>query len=176
MGMCNSEAAILTPSTLLTLIMKKGTYSEPSSMRMNLMVFFGQESSLNWDLMPRLGCLHAILQTKNHMKTTAAHNVHHKVNHQQWGGTFAATFGELATRVSEMGKDETGLGCWSWTLCKGLNGHTICIIMAYNPHQSTRTKTETIYCQHQSYFESCGDFTCLRKAFLCDFELELWWW
>ena len=42
--------------------------------------FFGQESGLNWDLMPRLGCLDAILRTKNHMKTTAAHNVHHKVN------------------------------------------------------------------------------------------------
>ena len=39
--------------------------------------FFGQESSLNWDLMPWLGCLDA----KNHMKTTTAHNVHHKVNH-----------------------------------------------------------------------------------------------
>ena len=62
------------------------------------------------------------------MKTTAAHNVHHKVNHQQWGGTFAATFGELATRVSEMGKDETGLGRWSWMLCKGHDGHAICII------------------------------------------------
>ena len=81
MGTCNSEVAILTPSTPLTLIMKKGTYSEPSSARMNWMVFFGQESSLNWDLMPRSGCLDAILQTKNHMKTTAAHNVHHKVNH-----------------------------------------------------------------------------------------------
>ena len=119
------------------------------------------------------GC---ILQTKNHMKTTAAHNIHHKVNHQQWGGTFTATFGELATWVSEMGKDETGLGRWSWMLCKGLDGHAIHIIMAYNPKQSTCIKTETIYCQHQSYFESRGNFTCPRKAFLCDFELKLQWW
>ena len=102
MGAYDSEAAILTPSTLLTLIMKKGICSEPSSARMNWMVFFGQESSLNWDLMPQSGCLDAILQTKNHMKTTAAHNVHHKVNHRQLGGTFAATFGKLATWVSEM--------------------------------------------------------------------------
>ena len=137
--------------------------------------FFGQESSLNWDLMPWLGCLDAILQTENHMKTTAAHNVHHKVNRQQWGGTFAATFGELATWVSEMGKDETGLGRWSWMLCKGLDGHAVCIIMAYNPNP-THTKTKTIYCQHQSYFESHGNFTCLRKASLCDFELKLWQW
>ena len=126
--------------------------------------------------MPWLGCLDAILWTKNHMKITAAHNVHHKVNRQQWGGTFAATFGKLATRVSEMGKDETGLGRWSWMLCKGLNGHTVCIIMAYNPNQSTRTKTKTIYRQHQSYFESHSDFTCPRKAFLCDFELKLQQW
>ena len=104
--------------------------------------------------MPRSGCLDAILWTKNHMKTTAAHNVHHKVNRQQWGGTFAATFGKLATRVSEMGKDETGLGHWSWMLCKGLDRHTVCIITAYNPNQSTCTKTKTVYCQHQSYFES----------------------
>ena len=116
MGAYDSEVAILTPSTPLTLIMKKGIYSEPSSVRMNWMFFFGQESGLNWDLMPWSGCLDAILRTKNHMKTTAAHNVHHKVNHRQWGqwgGTFAATFGKLATRVSEMGKDETGLGRWS---------------------------------------------------------------
>ena len=39
MGVYDSEAAILTPSTLLTLIMKKGIYSEPSSTRMNWMVF-----------------------------------------------------------------------------------------------------------------------------------------
>ena len=96
--------------------------------------------------MSQMGCLDAILWTKDHMKTTAAHNVHHKVNCQQWGGTFAATFGELATQVSEMGKDETGLGCWSWMLCNGLNGQAVCIIMAYNPNQSTCTKTKTIYC------------------------------
>ena len=118
--------------------------------------FFVQESGLNWDLMPWSGCLDAILQTENHMKTTAAHNVHHKVNRQQWGGTFAATFGELATQVSEMGKDVMGLGRWSWMLCKGLNGHTTCIITAYNPNQSTRTKTKTIYCQHQSYLPEKG--------------------
>ena len=75
-----------------------------------------------------------------------------------------------------MGKDETGLGHWSWMLCKGLDGHAIHIIMAYNPNQSTHTKTKTIYCQHQSYFKSRGNFTCLRKAFLCDFELKLQWW
>ena len=175
MGTYDSEVAILTPSTPLNLIMKKGIYSEPSSVRMNWMVFFGQESGL-WDLMPWSGCLDAILWTENHMKTTAAHNVHHKVNHRQWGGTFAATFGKLATWVSEMGKDETGLGCWSWMLCKGLGGHTVCNIMAYNPNQSTHTKTKTVYCQHQSYFESRGNFTCLRKAFLRDFELELQQW
>ena len=39
MGAYDSEVAILTPSTPLTLIMKKGTCSEPSSMRMNWMVF-----------------------------------------------------------------------------------------------------------------------------------------
>ena len=39
MGACDSEVAILTPSTPLTLILKKGTYSEPSSARMNWMVF-----------------------------------------------------------------------------------------------------------------------------------------
>ena len=39
MGAYNLEAAILTPSTPLTLIMKKGVYSEPSSMRMNWKVF-----------------------------------------------------------------------------------------------------------------------------------------
>ena len=126
--------------------------------------------------MPQSGCLDAILWTKNQMKTTAAHNVHHKVNCRQWGGTFAATFGKLDTQVSEMGKDETGLGRWSWMLCKGLDGHAVCIITAYNPNQSTHTKTKTVYCQHQSYFESSGNFTCLRKAFLHDFELELWWW
>ena len=64
--------------------------------------------------MPWLGCLDAILRTKNNMNTTAAHNVHHKVNRRQWGGTFPATFGELATWVTEMGKDETRLSRWSW--------------------------------------------------------------
>ena len=54
--------------------------------------------------------------------------------------------------------------------------HAVCIITAYNPNQSTPTKIKTIYCQHQSYFESRSDFTCPRKAFLHDFELELQWW
>ena len=45
MGACDSEVAILTPSTPLTGIMKKGTYSEPSSVRMNWMVFWSRKWS-----------------------------------------------------------------------------------------------------------------------------------
>ena len=33
-----------------------------------------------------------------------------------------------------------------------------------------------LLCQHEPYFESHGDFTCSRKAFLSDFELKLQWW
>ena len=76
------------------------------------------------------------------MRTVSAHNIHHKVNQHQWGGTFTTSFGKLATHVSEVGKDEMGLGHWAWKQYKGLDGHTVWVITAYNPNKSTHMKME----------------------------------
>jgi hypothetical protein len=64
----------------------------------------------------------------------AAHNTHEgrQAGRVQEGGTGAVCFGDATGYIKKVGKDEEGLGRWSWILFGGLDGHNIRLITAYN--------------------------------------------
>ena len=81
-------------------------------------------------------------------------NCKHGLN--QRGGNCAATVGQLAHRVSEVGKDERLLGRWVWVEFKGKMGTTTRVYVAYRPgRQPAKTsKKTTVYHQHAQYIRS----------------------
>ena len=118
---------------------------------------FCQEGGLNWKLMPRSGRLEEIMKTDSAMWMVMAHNEHEELRRRQWGGTWAVTYGELATRMTEVGKDKTGLGQWVWMKFKGQYNQSLCVITAYNLNYTGRMKGNLVYSQHRWYLELQND-------------------
>jgi hypothetical protein len=65
-----------------------------------------------------------------------------------------------------VGKDEEGLGRWSWILLGGSDGHTTRLITAYNPCKSGKANSGTSYQQQRRHFIlRKQDLTCPRLLF-----------
>ena len=60
--------------------------------------------------MPPEGRLPEIFQSENKLRMVVAHNVHEDFGWKQQGGTFGLAFGQLASRVRNVGTDNSGLG------------------------------------------------------------------
>ena len=97
----------------------------------DLDAFFGAEGNLNWKHMPLDGCLPKFFRLENELQTVAAYNTHEDFGQKQQGGTFGLAFGQLASKVKNVGTDDSGLGRCSWMQLKGHDGHIVRIIMAY---------------------------------------------
>ena len=98
----------------------------------------------------------------------AAHNIHEwqQAGRVQEGGTGAVCFGDATGYIQKVGKDEEGLGRWSWILFGGSDGHTTRLIRAYNPCKSGRVNSGTSYQQQRRYFiMKKKDLTCPRMLF-----------
>jgi hypothetical protein len=98
----------------------------------------------------------------------AAHNVHEwqQAGRVQEGGTGAICFGDATGYIRKMGKDEEGLGRWSWILLGGSDGHMTRLITAYNPCKSGKTNSGTSYQQQRRHFiVRKKDLTCPRTLF-----------
>lgn len=137
---------------------------------------FCQESGLNWKKMPRSGRLEEMMRTEAVMRTIAAHNETEDIGRRQYGGTCAVAYGEFASRVTDTGKDPTGLGRWAWMRCCGRDDNAVRMVTAYNPCESGRASGRTVYNQHRRYWEQRGDSTDPNSAFLRDFEQALRAW
>ena len=80
----------------------------------------------------------------------------------QYGGTAMMTLGRLSTFVIDSGTDFTGLGRWTWILV-GSGDKRTRIVVAYQPSKPTKTsKGQTVFEQHQRYFQPRGDFRSPR--------------
>ena len=98
----------------------------------------------------------------------AAHNVHEwkQAGRVQEGGTGAICFGDATGYIRKVGKDEEGLGRWSWILLGGSDGHMTRLITAYNPCKSGKANSGTSYQQQRRYFiMKKQDLTCPRTLF-----------
>ncbi len=84
----------------------------------------------------------------------AAHNAHKDkhVGRVQEGGTGSICFGDATGYVKKVGRNEEGLGQWSWVLLGGAEGHNTRIITAYNPCKNKNVNSGTSYQQQHQYF------------------------
>ncbi len=81
----------------------------------------------------------------------AAHNVH-KGKHAgrvQEGGTGIKCFKDVTGYVKKVGRNDKGLGWWSWILLGGAEGHNTRIITAYNPCKNKNVNSGTSYQQQR---------------------------
>jgi hypothetical protein len=95
--------------------------------------------------------------------TAVLHNIHESKNmgRVQEGGTGAISFGDATGYIRKVGKDEEGLGCWSWILFGGSNDHKTRLITAYNPCKNKIVHSGTSYQQQRRYFVmKKKDLTC----------------
>ena len=74
----------------------------------------------------------------------AGYNTHEDFGQKQQGSTFSLAFGQLASKVKNVGTDDSSLGRWSWMQLKGRDGHIIRIIMAYQPCKLVDTQLGTV--------------------------------
>ena len=98
----------------------------------------------------------------------AAHNVHEwqQAGRVQEGGTGVICFGDATGYIRKVGKDEEGLGRWSWILLGGSDGHMTRLITAYNPCKSGKANSGTSYQQQRRHFIlQKQDLTCPRTLF-----------
>ena len=139
--------------------------------------FAGNESKINWSLMPRSGSLSEIFRSENALRTIAAFNTHENFSRRQYGGTFQLTFGALAARVVDTGVDERNLGRFAWTKFQGRNGHIARIVSVYVPCRTSRSSGDlTVMNQHRRYFEAKGRLDCPRTILLEDIRSSLQSW
>ena len=84
----------------------------------------------------------------------AVHNVHkwQQAGRVQEGRTGAICFGDATGYIQKVGKDEEGLGRWSWILLRGSEGHMTRLITAYNLCKSGKANSTTSYQQQRRHF------------------------
>jgi hypothetical protein len=87
-------------------------------------------------------------------RAVAAHNVHEGKHAErvQEGGTGIICFGDATGYVKKVGRNDEGLGRWSWILLGGAEGHNMRIITAYNPCKNKNVNSGTSYQQQRQYF------------------------
>ncbi len=90
----------------------------------------------------------------------------------QYGGTALFSLNKASHRVISKGQDESQLGRWVWTRCRGRNNHTLRIITGYRPNPPSGGPF-TVYSQHRLYFNSILDHICPRTAFVQDLCKEI---
>jgi hypothetical protein len=108
--------------------------------------FFGAKANINWKKMSDEGQLPELFCSENAIHTMVSFNQLENWGHQQQGGTFGLVFGQLASKVQEVGSND--LGHWSWMLLKGQAGHKVWIVMAYQLVVQKATMIGSIYQQH----------------------------
>jgi hypothetical protein len=91
------------------------------------------------------------------------HNIHESkhAGRVQEGGTGAISVGDATGYIRKVGKDEEGLGRWSWILFGGSNDHKTRLITAYNPCKNKIVHSRMSYQQQWRYFVTKKkDLTC----------------
>ncbi len=109
------------------------------------------------------GKLPELFHSENAICTVASYNTFKNWGRKQQGGTFGLAFGQLASKVHDVGSDN--LGRWSWMLFQGRDGHKVWVVVAYQPCSSKDTQIGTVYQQHkwQQRADGCPDINPCTK-------------
>ena len=97
---------------------------------------------------------------------------------QLFGGVAMLSINDAVSKVMRGGKrDPTGLGRWIDTPYRGRNGMVMRVVCAYRPCvPSGDRSSQSVYAQHQQYFDGKRDDVCPRKAFIRDLGKEITKW
>jgi len=117
-------------------------------------IFVFAETNFNWYLLKGSASFYS--RTKfywQRFKAVTTHNVHAKHGVNQRGGTCSATVGQIAHRISRVGKDKTGLSRWVWVEFKSRENHITRVYTAYCPEKKPpkTSKKTTVYHQQAQY-------------------------
>ena len=127
--------------------------------------------------MPRSGQLPELFRTENALRTVASYNTHENDSRRQYGGTFQLAFGDLASRVSEIGIDERGLGRYAWMKFEGRQGHVARILSVYVPCCTSRGSGDlTVMSQQRRQLEHMRIEGCPRNVLLENVHAKLLEW
>ena len=74
----------------------------------------GCESQCNWTKVPRHRQFSDLISPGYTKRGITAHNTHENFHQDQVGGTAVMGVGRLCDLISDMGRDPSGLGRWSW--------------------------------------------------------------
>ena len=92
----------------------------------------------------------------------------------QYGGVGIVATGEVKHRITERGKDPSGLGRWAWIRMTGKEGHNVRFVTVYRPCQSGGAST--VFQQHARGLALKDDFRNPRTAILEDLlhQIDTW--
>ena len=103
------------------------------------------------------------------LRAIAAHNVHFNVGRRQEGGMCLLAFGTILGQYSSdnSGKDDSGLGHWTYMTFKGKEGFTTRVVCGYNPcYSSRKSGTSTAYQLQKNYWVGTKkNMVCPRTKF-----------
>jgi hypothetical protein len=104
-----------------------------------------------------------LFHSENAICAVASYNKFKNWGRLQQGGTFGLPFGQLASKVTDVGAND--LGRWSWMLFNGRDGQKVKIVVAYQPIPSKATQIRSVYQQHRhlQVEDGCPDINPCTK-------------
>ena len=138
-----------------------------------------QETCINWSKFKASQTVASILRDgKTPIRSVQSYNRYEtdNIGYTQRGGTATVLRDELDGYFKDLGKDETGLGMWSWYRIQGVPGCRTRIVSAYAPASSKDSELASYYMQIKWYILRKGLRTTPKALFrdkLCK-ELKHW--
>lgn len=129
-------------------------------------IIAGCESQCDWTMVDTHNQFLSLLAPGKATKGMAAHNKTERIQKDQTGGTAIAGIGRICDVISNIGRDQTGLGRWAW-IRLGSGTTTTRIVTAYLPHKPGRnSRGRTVWEQQSRYFEARGDLRYPSTIFI----------
>ena len=113
------------------------------------------------------------------LRAIASHNVHEMVSKYQEGGTAVLSYNELLQQFHRegSGRDDLGLGRWTFMRFIGEDRIITRIICGYSPCANKKTDSETVYQQHRrQLIQKLKDVTCPPARFREDLLRQMKQW
>ena len=138
-----------------------------------------QETCINWSEFKASQTVASILRDgKTPIRSVQSYNRYEtdNIGYTQRGGTATVLRDELDGYFKDLGKDETGLGMWSWYRIQGAPGCRTRIVSAYAPTGSEDSEPASYYKQIKRYIQKKGLRTTPKALFRDELykELEHW--
>jgi hypothetical protein len=108
---------------------------------------------------------------ETNLRAIAAHNANKEAGKFQEGGTAMLVYGDLIEQfdLEGSGRDDLGLGRWTFMKFKGGDGVVTRVICGYSPCSNKKKDSGTVYQQHRQHLiNNLNDLTCPRVRFCND--------